>query len=222
MAWDHYRWSQKGLYGGTGFPQAVQGKRGENYGESQSVLTIFVFCNLQRFKLEQRVLVVWLKPQNVSSVPSHFGTICCQMVQVRRKRLDLSSGVAHLKFRMQSGRSNAVDRHVLESMGIVDEEKMKTKDKSRKWMWGFLAGLVALQMYVVWEILAALAIFAVGFAAIAAVMGSLYMLVRTWAVTVERLAESKHPVMVAMRQGIDTAEEMARRPFRRPGSVTAR
>jgi len=107
-------------------------------------------------------------------------------------------------------------------MGIVDEEKMKTKDKSRKWMWGFLAGIVALQMYVVWEILAALAIFAVGFAAIAAVMGSLYMLVRTWAVTVERLAESKHPVMVAMRQGIDTAEEMARRPFRRPGSVTAR
>ena len=99
---------------------------------------------------------------------------------------------------------------------------MKTKDKSRKWMWGFLAGIVALQMYVVWEILAALAIFAVGFAAIAAVMGSLYMLVRTWAVTVERLAESKHPVMVAMRQGIDTAEEMARRPFRRPGSVTAR
>jgi len=107
-------------------------------------------------------------------------------------------------------------------MGIVDAEKMKTKDKSRKWMWGFLAGIVALQMYVVWEILAALAIFAVGFAAIAAVMGSLYMLVRTWAVTVERLAESKHPVMVAMRQGIDTAEEMARRPFRRPGSVTAR
>ena len=136
--------------------------------------------------------------------------------------MDLSSGVAHLKFGMQSGRSNAVDRHVLESMGIVDEGKMKTKDKSRKWMWGFLAGIVALQMYVVWEILAALAIFAVGFAAIAAVMGSLYMLIRTWAVTVERLAESKHPVMVAMRQGIDTAEEMARRPFRRPGSVTAR
>jgi hypothetical protein len=99
---------------------------------------------------------------------------------------------------------------------------MKTKDNSRKWMWGFLAGVAALQLYVVWEILAALAIFAVGFAAIAAVIGSLYMLVRTWAATVERLAESKHPVMVAVRQGIDSTEDMARRPFRRPGSATAR
>jgi uncharacterized membrane protein YphA (DoxX/SURF4 family) len=102
------------------------------------------------------------------------------------------------------------------------EGMMKTKDNSRKWMWGFLAGVAALQLYVVWEILAALAIFAVGFAAIAAVIGSVYMLVRTWAMTVERLAESKHPVMVAVRQGIDSAEDMARRPFRRPGSATAR
>jgi hypothetical protein len=53
-------------------------------------------------------------------------------------------------------------------------------------------------------------------------MGSLYMLVRTWVLAVERLAESKHPVLVAVRQGIDTAEDMARRPFRRPGSAPAR
>ena len=62
----------------------------------------------------------------------------------------------------------------------------------------------------------------VGFGAIAAVIGTVYMLVRTWVMTVERLAESKHPVMVAVRQGIDSAEDMARRPFRRPGSATAR
>jgi hypothetical protein len=99
---------------------------------------------------------------------------------------------------------------------------MKTKDKSRKWMWGFLAGVVALQTYFVWELLAVFALFAVGFAAIAAVAGSVYMLVRTWAVAVERLADSRHPVMVAVRQGMDSAEDMARRPFRRPGSVTAR
>jgi len=48
------------------------------------------------------------------------------------------------------------------------------------------------------------------------------MLVRTWAAAVERLAESRHPVLVAVRQGIDAAEDMARRPFRRPGSVAAR
>lgn len=111
---------------------------------------------------------------------------------------------------------------MLELIGIVDKEKMKTKDKSRKWMWGFLGIVVALQMYFVWELLAVFALFAVGFAAIAAVIGSLYMFVRTWAVTVERLANSRHPVMVAVRQGIDTAEDMARRPFRRPGSEPAR
>ena len=99
---------------------------------------------------------------------------------------------------------------------------MKTKDESRKWMWGFLAGVVALQMYVVREVLAALTLFAVGFAAIAAVIGSLYMLHRVWVVAVERIADSQHPVMVATRQGIDTVEDMARRPFRRPGSAPAR
>jgi uncharacterized membrane protein YciS (DUF1049 family) len=82
--------------------------------------------------------------------------------------------------------------------------------------------VVALQMYFVWEVLAALALFAVGFAAIAAVIGSLYMLLRVWVMTVERIANSQHPFMVATRQGIDAVEDMARRPFRRPGSAPAR
>jgi len=99
---------------------------------------------------------------------------------------------------------------------------MKTKDKSRKWMWGFLGAVVALQMYFVWEVLAALALFAVGFGAIAGVIGSLYMMHRVWVVAVERVADSQHPVMVATRQGIYAVEDMARRPFRRPGSAPAR
>jgi hypothetical protein len=99
---------------------------------------------------------------------------------------------------------------------------MNTEDKSRKWMWMFLAALVSLQMYFVWELLAVFALFAVGFAAIASVVGSLYMLHRVWAVTVERIADSQHPVMVATRQGINTIEDAARRQFRRPGSAAAR
>ena len=99
---------------------------------------------------------------------------------------------------------------------------MNTEDKSRKWMWMFLATLVLLQMYFVWELLAVFALFAVGFAAIASVVGSLYMLHRVWAVTVERIADSRHPVMVATRQGIYTIEDAARRQFRRPGSAAAR
>jgi hypothetical protein len=105
---------------------------------------------------------------------------------------------------------------------MSDRGKMKSNDKGRKWMWVFLAALVALQTYFVWELLAVFALFAVGFAAIASVVGSLYMLHRVWAVAVERLADSRHPVMVATRQTIYTIEDVARRPFRRPGSAAAR
>ena len=99
---------------------------------------------------------------------------------------------------------------------------MKGMDKSRKWMWMFLAALVSLQTYFVWELLAVFALFAVGFAALAFVAGSLYMLHRGWALAVDRVADSQHPIIVATRQGIDAIEDAARRPFRRPGSATAR
>ena len=107
-------------------------------------------------------------------------------------------------------------------VGMKDRGNMKTKDKSRKWMWMFLAALVSLQMYFVWELLAVFALFAVGFAAIASVVGSLYMMHRVWAVSVERLADSQHPVMVATRQTVYIIEDAVRRPFRRPGSAAAR
>jgi len=99
---------------------------------------------------------------------------------------------------------------------------MKTQDKSRKWMWMFLAALVSLQMYFVWELLAVFALFAVAFAAIGFVVGSLYMLHRGWALAVDRIADSQHPVMVAARHGMYAIEDAARRPFRRPGSAPAR
>ena len=89
-------------------------------------------------------------------------------------------------------------------------------------MWMVLATVVLLQAYFVWELLAVFALFAVGFAAMATVVGTLYMLHRSWAVAVERAADSKHPVMVAARQRMDLIEDAARRPFRRPGSAHAR
>src|SRR3979490_3324648 len=107
---------------------------------------------------------------------------------------------------------------MLNRAGNGNRGKMKTKDKSRKWMWMFLAALVSLQMYFVWELLAVFVLFAVGFAAIAFVIGSLYMLHRGWALAVDRIADSQHPIMVATRQGINAIEDVARRPFRRPGS----
>lgn len=86
-------------------------------------------------------------------------------------------------------------------------------------MWWLLGTIAALQLYFVWELLAAFALFAFGFLSIAVVVGSLYMLQQVWAVTVDRLAESRHPLVVAVRHGIDGVEDMVRRPFRRPGSA---
>lgn len=97
--------------------------------------------------------------------------------------------------------------------------QIKTKrDKDRKWMWWLLSSIVALQIYFVQELLAAFALFAMAFLAIAGATVSVYMLHRAWAVTVDRVADSQHPAALAVRHGISSVEDLARRPFRRPGS----
>src|SRR5258707_999230 len=113
---------------------------------------------------------------------------------------------------------------------------MKTKDKSRKWMWGFLGMVLAMQMYFVRELLAAFALFALGFAAVASVVAALYMLHHGWAVAVERGGASQHPAGTytqpagesvgdfAVRGTLATvsgAEELAKRAIR-GGSAPAR
>lgn len=96
--------------------------------------------------------------------------------------------------------------------------KTSTRDKDRKWMWWLLGSIAAAQVYFVQELLAAFALFAMAFLAIAGAAVSLYMLHRAWAVTVDRVADSRHPAMLAIRHGVASVEDMARRPFRRPGS----
>lgn len=92
----------------------------------------------------------------------------------------------------------------------------KTNDKSRKWMWWFLAVGLALQLYFVRELLAAFALFAAGFAVIALLIGGLYAMQKAWEVGVSRVAESQSPVISLARRAISTMEELGRRPFRRP------
>jgi hypothetical protein len=99
---------------------------------------------------------------------------------------------------------------------------MKTNDKNRKWMWWFLGVVVALQLYFVRELLAAFALFAVGFVVIALAVTSLYMLQKVWEAGVQRVADSRHPVVDMARRGVNAVEDMARRPLRRPGSAAAR
>jgi len=75
----------------------------------------------------------------------------------------------------------------------------KLKDSGRIWLWGFLAVIALAQLYVVRELLAAFAIFTLGFAALAFVVGSLYMLQKSWELAVVRLAALRHPVMSMAR-----------------------
>jgi len=89
-------------------------------------------------------------------------------------------------------------------------------------MWLFLLALAAFQFYAVRELLAAFALFILGFAAIAVFIASLYLLQKTWEVGVTRLAASQHPVMLATRRSVALVEDLARRPIRRPDSQPAR
>jgi hypothetical protein len=96
---------------------------------------------------------------------------------------------------------------------------MTNKDKGRKWMWWFLGIVAAFQLYFVRELVAAFALFAVGFAAIAGLVAGVYMLQKSWEVAVARLAASAHPVVGFARRAVAAVEDLARRPLRRPGAV---
>jgi hypothetical protein len=98
---------------------------------------------------------------------------------------------------------------------------MKTKDTRRKWMWLFLGIVAASQLYFVRELLAAFALFALGFAGIAVCLASLYLLQKAWESGVVRLAASQNSWVLAVRRGVNAAEELGRRPIRRPDSEPA-
>ena len=71
----------------------------------------------------------------------------------------------------------------------------KLKDNDRKWLWGFLVVIGMSQLYVVQELLVAFALFALGFAVIAFVVASLFMLQHCWELAVVRLADIRRPVV---------------------------
>ncbi|HKN75849.1 MAG TPA: hypothetical protein VJW94_11775 [Candidatus Acidoferrum sp.] len=74
-------------------------------------------------------------------------------------------------------------------------ETVNSNNSGRIWLWGFLAVIALSQLYVVRELLVVFLLFALGFAAIAFVVASLYMLLKAWEMAVERLAVLRHPVM---------------------------
>lgn len=92
----------------------------------------------------------------------------------------------------------------------------KSDDKSRKWMWWFLAAVVAAQLYFVQELLAAFALFAAGFAVIAVLVASVYMMQKVWETGMARMAERRSPAASMARRAAAAMEELGSRPFRHP------
>ena len=72
--------------------------------------------------------------------------------------------------------------------------KTKLKDNGRMGLWGFLAVIVISQLYVVRQLLAAFALFALAFATIAFVVAGLYMLPHCGELIVARLTDFRRPV----------------------------
>jgi len=71
----------------------------------------------------------------------------------------------------------------------------QTNDTRRGWLWWFLALVAASQLYFVRELVAALALFAVVFAAIAFAVASLYMLMKVSGLALSRLAALRQPAI---------------------------
>jgi hypothetical protein len=71
----------------------------------------------------------------------------------------------------------------------------KLKDNGRMWLWELLAVIAMSQLYVVQELLAAFALFALGFATIAFVVASFYMIQHCWGLAVVRLADIRRPAL---------------------------
>jgi hypothetical protein len=96
-----------------------------------------------------------------------------------------------------------------------------SEKKARKWMWVGLAVFVALQIYIVQEMLAALMLFTGVFAVMAIVTLVLYWVDRAGQWSIGWAGQRARPAMQLARRGLTVAEDLSRKPFRRPRSEIA-
>ncbi len=94
-------------------------------------------------------------------------------------------------------------------------------DRARKWMWVFLAVLVALQLYFVRELLAALFLFTAGFAVLAGMALVFFLFDQARRLSLAWVEPHTRSAMSYARRGLALAEELSKKPFRRPRSEPA-
>lgn len=103
----------------------------------------------------------------------------------------------------------------------VLQSDAQSEDKARRWMWGFLISLAALQIYFVQAMLAALFLFALAFVFIAAIAVVFYVANRASQAGLSWFEPYARVAARVARRGYAIAEDISRKTFRRPHSETA-
>jgi hypothetical protein len=94
--------------------------------------------------------------------------------------------------------------------------------KTRKWIWVGVASFVALQVYFVRELLAALILFTGVFVIVAIIALVIYLVDQGSQWSLVWAGERARPAMGMVRRGWLFAGELSKKPFRRLRSVTVR
>jgi len=100
--------------------------------------------------------------------------------------------------------------------------KKFSESKARKWMWAGLVAFVAVQIYFVREMLAALMLFTGLFVILAMAALFLYLVDRAGQWGLGWARQHSRPVAQLARRGWAAAEDFSKKPFHRPRSETAR
>ena len=103
----------------------------------------------------------------------------------------------------------------------VQNNAVKSPDRARKWMWVFLGALVALQLYFVRELLAALLLFTLAFAALAGFGLVFYLVQRAGQSSIAWVEPRTRALAGVARRGVGMVEEFSKKPLRRPRSEPA-
>ena len=96
-----------------------------------------------------------------------------------------------------------------------------SEKKARRWMWAGLAAFVALQIYFVQEMLAALILFTGVFVIVAILALAMYLVDQAGQWSIGWAGQRLPPAIQLLRRGWTQAEELSKKPFRRPRSETA-
>lgn len=93
--------------------------------------------------------------------------------------------------------------------------------KTRKWIWIAVGSFIALQIYFVQELLAALALFTGVFILFGMIALVLYLIDRAGQWGLGWAGKQARPAVKLARKSLTVVEEVSKKPFRRPRSETA-